>query len=109
MKAAEKDLTWLKDYLGLLDTCDCRALIQEIETHVIINKEPFLRLKRKDIDCFELEHFLRLDINVPTNKKFDLYFHLGDAHTIDFKIERKHIKQTLEDKIYKDIRLTLVY
>ena len=95
--------------LGLLDTCKCFPLIKEIEEHVIKNKEPFFRLKRKDIECEQLEYFLTLDIQVPVIEDIDLYFHLGNAEKIDFKIERKHIKKTLEDKIYKEIWLTLVY
>ncbi|MGV8964133.1 MAG: hypothetical protein ACOH2V_12245 [Candidatus Saccharimonadaceae bacterium] len=95
---------------GLLVTCKCFPLVDEIEKHVIVNKEPFLRLIRKDIECEQLEYFLTLDIQIPVYKKFDLYFHLGDAQKIDFKINRKQKfkKLTLDDKIYKDVILTLV-
>ena len=48
---------------------------------------------------------------MPLNKKFDLFFHLGDAKNIDFKIDRKrkHKKITIEEDMHKGVKLTLVY
>lgn len=111
MRTSEAYLTWLKNYPGLLDTCKCFSLIQEIEQHVIINKEPFFHLHEDEITCGELSYFLEISPDIPMNKKLDLYFHLGDAKSIDFKIDRKrkHKKLTLDDKIHKDVVLTLVY
>lgn len=43
------------------------------------------------------------------DENFELYFHLEEPENIDFKIGKKHTKHTLEDDIYKGVKLTLVY
>lgn len=96
---------------SLLEAVQCDSLIQEIEERLIINKEPFLYKTEESINSYEFSHFLIIWPDIPCGKKFDLYFHLGDAKDIDFKIDRKrkHKKLTLEDDMYKGVKLTLVY
>ena len=110
MIVQERDFKAL-GWSSLLETCQCDSLIQEIEDHLIINGEPFLHKTMENVNCGELLHFFSLDVNSSADDKTEIYFHLGDARNIDFKIgrKRKHKKQTLDEYIYKDVKLTLVY
>ena len=96
---------------SLLYTCECNSLIQKIEEHVIVNKEPFLHIARQNLNCNDLLHYLSMDGSVSATKSPEFYFHLGDAKNIDFKIDRKrkHKKLTVDEYLYKDVVLTLVY
>lgn len=106
MKIPEPDYEALKNR-SLLEVLRYDLLIQGIEEHIIRNKEPFLYKTEEEVDCGEI---LFLE-PVPLGKKFDLYFHLGDAKNIDFKIDRKrkHKKITIEEDMHKGVKLTLVY
>ena len=110
MKSQERDLKAL-GWNSLLEDCKCDSLIQEIEEHLIINNEPFLHKTMENVNCNHLLHFFSMDHNSSANDKTEIYLHLGDAKNIDFKIgrKRKHKKQTLDEYIYKDVMLTLVY
>ena len=106
MKTTKTDYGALKNR-SLLEVLRYDSLIQEIEEHIITKKELFLYKTEEDVDCGEI---LFLE-PVPLNKKFDLFFHLGDAKNIDFKIDRKrkHKKITIEEDMHKGVKLTLVY
>ena len=109
MKTPSQDYKPLKDR-SFLEILQCDSLIQEIEDRIIINKEPYLHKTEDNVNCNELLYSFTLEPCIPSFKKFDLYFHLGDAKNIDFKISRKrvHKKLTLEDRMHKGVRLTLV-
>lgn len=107
-KTKHENATEDRSVLGVIK---CPFLQNDIEKHLIINKEPFLYHTNETIKCQEFLLLMDMLPETPIGKTFEYYFHLGDPKKIDFKIDRRriHEKLTLEDDIYKGVKLTLVY
>lgn len=94
----------------VLEVLNCPSLVNDIEKHLIINKEPFLYYQTEEsINCEDFNGFVLMLPETSMDENFELYFHLDEPENIDFKIGKKHTKHTLEDDIYKGVKLTLVY
>lgn len=91
---------------SLLETIKCDMLIQEIEKHVIKEGNAYLHKTVETVNCFDLLDYLSMDGSVLKNKKPDFYFHLDE---LDVDIKPNHIRLTVDEYLYKDIKLTLIY
>lgn len=111
MKTTEKKIECPVWKRSILEVLDCPTLAQELEKSLIQNKELFLHHTIDSINCTELIELIPMLPETSMDKNFEFYFHLRDAKDIDFKISKKriHKKLTLEDDIYKGVKLTLVY
>ena len=93
-----------------MEVLNCPSLVNDIEKHLIINKEPFLYYQTdKSINCEDFNGLVVMLPETSMDENFELYFHLDEPENIDFKIKKKHKKQTLEDDINKRVKLTLMY
>ena len=92
---------------SLLETLLYHSLIDELEEHLIINKEPYLLKTGEELEEYpELLSYLSLDGSMPKSDKDRCYFHLEG---VEVEPNSKNRKYTAEDNMHKNIQLTLVY
>ena len=92
---------------SLLETLLYHALIDELEEHLIANKEPYLLKTVEEMNEYpEILCYLSLDGSMPKNEKDRCYFHLEG---MEVEPNSKNRKYTAEDNMHKNIQLTLVY
>lgn len=95
-----------RKHRSLLETVKCVELINEIENHVIKGGNEYLHKTVKTVNCNHLLDYLAMDGSVLAGKHPDFYFHLND---LDIDIQPNHTRLTVDEFLYKDIKLTLVY
>lgn len=92
---------------SFLETLQYHSLIDELEKHLIANKEPYLLKTGEELKEYpEILSYLSLDGSMPKNDKDRCYFHLEGA---EIEPDSKNRKYTAEDNMHKNIQLTLVY
>lgn len=92
---------------SLLEVLLYHSLIDELEEHLITNKEPYLLKTVDELKEYpEILDYLSLDGSVPKNDNDRCYFHLEG---VEVEPNSKNRKYTAEDNMHKNIQLTLVY
>ena len=92
---------------SFLETLLYHSLIDELEEHLITNKEPYLLKTPKELKEYpEILSYLSLDGSMPKSDKDRCYFHLEG---VEIEPNSKNRKYTAEDYMHKNIQLTLVY
>lgn len=92
---------------SLLQVFNYHSLIDELEEHLITNKEPYLLKTAEELKEYpEILHYLSLDGSTPKNDKDRCYFHLKGVEVEPNSINRKY---TAEDDMHKNIQLTIMY
>ena len=92
---------------SFLETLLYHSLIDELEEHLITNKEPYLLKTGDELKEYpEILCYLSLDGSMPKNDKDRCYFHLEG---VEIEPNSKNRKYTAEDNMHKNIQLTLVY
>lgn len=92
---------------SLLEILLYHSLIDELEEHLITNKEPYLLKTIEELKEYpELLYFLSLEALLPDGCEVRCYFHLNN---VEVEPNSKHRKLTVEDYMHKNIQLTLEY
>ena len=92
---------------SLLETLKYHSLIDELEEHLITNKEPYLLKTADELKEYpEILSYLSLDGSTPKSDKDRCYFHLEG---VEIEPNSKNRKYTAEDNMHGNIRLTVVY
>lgn len=92
---------------SFLETLLYHSLIDELEEHLITNKEPYLLKTADELKEYpEILGYLSLDGSTPKSDKDRCYFHLEG---VEIEPNSKNRKYTAEDNMHKNIQLTIVY
>ena len=92
---------------SFLETLLYHSLIEELEEHLITNKESYLLKTAVELKEYpEILSYLSLDGSMPKSDKDRCYFHLEG---VEIEPNSKNRKYTAEDNMHKNIQLTLVY
>ena len=92
---------------SFLETLLYHSLIDELEEHLITNKEPYLLKTADELKEYpEILGYLSLDGSAPKSDKDRCYFHLEG---VVVEPNSKNRKYTAEDIIHKNIQLTIFY
>ena len=92
---------------SFLETLLYHSLIDELEEHLITNKEPYLLKTADELKEYpEILGYLSLDGSTPKSDKDKCYFHLEG---VEIDPNSKNRKYTAEDNMHKNIQLTIVY